>query len=211
MLIQILKKIRKRFRKDPFVTYNAYVTKEPSTVLLPGSDILFNKSTKLEDRPYVSIGAKGLIGAKFIFESEKGNVRIGNNVHLGNVTFVSRNSIVIEDDVTMAWDIMLYDHNSHSAYWEERKSDNDNCYKDYFNHNGNNVVTKDWSNVKDAPIRIGAKVWVGFGVTILKGVTVGEGAVIGAKSVVVKDVEPWTVVAGNPAQIVKYLPEYKNA
>ena len=50
--------------------------------------------------------------------------------------------------------------------------------------------------------------WIGFDVTILKGVTIGEGAVIGAKSVVTKDVEPWTVVAGNPAVVVKYLPEY---
>lgn len=42
-------------------------------------------------------------------------------------------------------------------------------------------------------------------VIILKGVTVGEGAIVGAGSVVTKDVPAWTVVAGNPAQIVKRL------
>ena len=44
-------------------------------------------------------------------------------------------------------------------------------------------------------------------VIILKGVTIGEGAVVGAGSVVTKDVPAWTVVAGNPAKVVKELKE----
>jgi galactoside O-acetyltransferase len=47
-------------------------------------------------------------------------------------------------------------------------------------------------------------------VVILKGVTVGEGAVVGAKSVVTKDVPAWTVVAGNPARVVKSLEKPQN-
>ena len=52
-------------------------------------------------------------------------------------------------------------------------------------------------------INIGNDVWIGYGVTILSGVTVGDGAVIGAKSVVTKDVDPYTIVAGNPANIIR--------
>ena len=56
-----------------------------------------------------------------------------------------------------------------------------------------------------APIRIEDHVWVGQDAVILKGVTIGKGAVVGAFSVVTRDVEPWTVVAGNPARVVKRL------
>ena len=50
-----------------------------------------------------------------------------------------------------------------------------------------------------APIDIGAQAWVAADVFVGPGVTVGEGAVIGARSTVVRDVDPWTVVAGSPA------------
>ena len=45
-------------------------------------------------------------------------------------------------------------------------------------------------------------VWIGYGVTILSGVTIGQGAVIGAKSVVAKDVPPYSIFCGN--KVIKY-------
>jgi galactoside O-acetyltransferase len=178
--------------------------------LIVSDDTYFNFkglqfSTNKENRNYVEIGSKGIITAKFIFETANGTVKIGDNVHMGMTTFICRNGIEIEDDVTMAWDITLYDHNSHSIYWDERKNDNHQCYEDYTNHK-NNIVNKDWSNVRSAQIKICSKAWIGFGVTILKGVTIGEGAVVGAKSLVTKDVPPWTIVGGNPAKIIKEIP-----
>jgi putative colanic acid biosynthesis acetyltransferase WcaF len=53
------------------------------------------------------------------------------------------------------------------------------------------------------PITIGAQSWVAANCFVGPGVTVGEGAVVGAHSVVVKDVPAWTVVAGNPARIIR--------
>lgn len=55
------------------------------------------------------------------------------------------------------------------------------------------------------PITIHDNVWIGGKVCILPGVTVGEGAVVGAGSIVTKDVPPYTVVAGNPARVIKTL------
>ena len=54
-------------------------------------------------------------------------------------------------------------------------------------------------------ITVGDDVWIAEGATILGGVTIGDGAVIGAHAVVTKDVAPRTVVAGNPARLVKTL------
>lgn len=54
-----------------------------------------------------------------------------------------------------------------------------------------------------APIIIGDRTWVAARAYIGPGVTVGEGAVVGATASVYKDVEPWTVVGGNPAKFLK--------
>lgn len=56
------------------------------------------------------------------------------------------------------------------------------------------------------PIHIGRNAWIGAGATILPGVTVGDNAVVGAASVVTKDVEADTIVAGNPARLIKRIP-----
>lgn len=52
-------------------------------------------------------------------------------------------------------------------------------------------------------VRIGHDVWIGFGSTILSGVTIGNGAVVAARSVIVKDVPPYSIVGGNPAKVLK--------
>ncbi len=53
------------------------------------------------------------------------------------------------------------------------------------------------------PITIGAGAWVCADVFVGPGVTVGEGAVVGARAAVFKDVEPWTIVGGNPSRFIR--------
>ena len=50
---------------------------------------------------------------------------------------------------------------------------------------------------------VGNDVWIGHDVTIMPGVTIGDGAIIATKSVVTKDVEPYSIVGGNPAVLIK--------
>ncbi len=54
------------------------------------------------------------------------------------------------------------------------------------------------------PIVIGNNVWIGDKATVLANVTIGDGAIIAANSVVIKDVPAYSIVAGNPARVVKY-------
>jgi len=68
---------------------------------------------------------------------------------------------------------------------------------------GDELAGKDGHPASKGPTIIGHDVWIGFGATILSGVTIGDGAIIGACSVVVKDVPPYQIVAGNPAGIIR--------
>jgi acetyltransferase-like isoleucine patch superfamily enzyme len=58
---------------------------------------------------------------------------------------------------------------------------------------------------RPAPVRLGANTWVGFEACVLPGVTVGEGSIIGARAVVSDDVPAYTIVAGNPARVIRRL------
>ena len=153
---------------------------------------------------FLKLGKHCMISGAFVFETDEGNISIGDRVHIGNSMFISRDSIIIEDDVTIAWDCILYDHNSHSANWNERKND---TIQEYFDvkHGLSPISNKNWSVVKKAPIHICSKAWIGVGCKILKGVTIGEGAIVAAGSVVVKDVESWTLVGGNPACFIRKI------
>ena len=64
-------------------------------------------------------------------------------------------------------------------------------------------ITKPNRPLVTAPITICDGVWIGARAIVLPGVTIGEGAVVAAGAVVTKDVEPWTIVGGNPAKVLK--------
>ena len=62
-------------------------------------------------------------------------------------------------------------------------------------------ITKAWDNKGD--IVIGNDVWIGYEAVIMAGVTIGDGAIIGTRSVVTKDVPPYTIVGGAPAKPIR--------
>lgn len=65
-----------------------------------------------------------------------------------------------------------------------------------------NIYSKN-HELTTAPIVIEEKVWIGADAFVGMGVTIGQGAVVGARAAVFKDVEPWTIVGGNPARPIK--------
>lgn len=142
----------------------------------------------------LSIGSDSMISGRVIFEREQAKVNIGSRVFM-NGTIVCANNVSIGDDVLIAWGVTVVDHDSHSLCFSERKNDVVNWKRGI----------KKWDHVKMGEVSIGNKVWIGFNSIILKGLKIGEGAVVGAGSVVTKDVPPWTLVAGNPAKIIRVL------
>lgn len=111
---------------------------------------------------------------------------IGNNVDVGwQNAFSVGTKIVLEDDVRLAGRVFLAGFPGHPLNNQARAQG----------------LPDKPEQAGDIIIKQGA--WIGTGATILAGVTIGEGAIVAASAVVTKSVEPYTVVAGNPAVAVK--------
>jgi UDP-2-acetamido-3-amino-2,3-dideoxy-glucuronate N-acetyltransferase len=128
------------------------------------------------------IGDDVKIGA--FVEIQKG-VKIGNRCKISSHTFICE-GVTLEDEVFVGHNV---------TFTNDR-------YPRATNGNGQLQTEADWACIRTL-VRQGAS--IGSGATLLCGITIGENAMIGAGSVVTRDVPPDTVVAGNPARVVKSL------
>ena len=145
---------------------------------------------------FVEIGEYSIVEGNIFLEHHGAQVKVGSRTFIGGSSLFCATSITIGDDVLISFGCSIADHDSHSIYFEERKNDVIEWY----------YGRKDWTHVKTNPVCIGNKVWIGMHSIITEGINIGEGAIIGAGSVVTKDVPPWTIVAGNPAKIIRSVP-----
>jgi acetyltransferase-like isoleucine patch superfamily enzyme len=200
MLKEIFKSIKGKREYAAIQAKNrTYIAKEDSSNI-DGLQLFFRLP---ENRTYITIGNDCLIAGAIYFENEKGNIKIGDRVFIGeNTKLYCINGISIGSDVGIAWGCTIIDNNSHSLISQERQNDGANWKKGL--EEGHESKYKDWSLVKSAPIIIKDKAWIGFNTIIMKGITIGEGAVVAAGSVVTKDVPDYAVVGGNPAKVIKY-------
>jgi galactoside O-acetyltransferase len=183
---------------------NKFIEVDKSSIIDTPINVRLDNPDTNAEKKYLTIGKNCIIHGTFVFESTEGKIEIGNHSYIGASTFISKSSISIGNNVTIAWGCTIYDHDSHSMDFLDRRKDIDDELRDI--RNGDSfILNKDWSKVKSEPIRICDDSWIGMNSIILKGVTIGEGAIVGAGSVVTKDVPAWTVVAGNPARVVKTL------
>ncbi|QYX34017.1 acyltransferase [Sphaerospermopsis torques-reginae ITEP-024] len=156
----------------------------------------------MNDKSLITIGKNGLILGELAVFSYGGKIEIGEDCYIGEGTRIrSANSIKIGNQVAISDNVTIYDTDAHSLNHILR-------HKEFVEVVIINNLIKDAKelDVKSAPVIIEDHVWIGFNAAILKGVTIGKGAIIGASSVVTKDVEAFTIVAGNPAKVIKKLP-----
>ncbi len=116
------------------------------------------------------------------------DVQLNDYVHIGVVDRVE-----IGNNVLIASRVFISDHN-HGRY--------DGC-----NPESGPSVSPVARPLVAKPVLIRDRVWIGEHVCILPGVTIGEGAVVGAGSVVTHDVPPHSIVAGNPARVIRVFDE----
>ncbi|MEO8075592.1 MAG: acyltransferase [Acidobacteriota bacterium] len=162
------------------------------------SEVRGSVDRHLGGRGRLIVGDNSLVRGSIVLELDTSEVRIGNNslINIGTIIDCVE-SILIEDDVMIAYLCVLADSDGHSTRLSERTRDlqlgRANRYE--------------FAHAKRAPIRVCRGAWIGAHAIILKGVRIGCGAIVAAGAVVTKDVPDWTIVAGNPARVVKHLPE----
>lgn len=137
-----------------------------------------------------------------------GDIKIGQHCSFGSGTRIDcRESITIGNYVLISWDVLMADYDPHPVNPEERANEmqhsQDLIWPSF--SKGAREKTGYKANFLTRPIVIEDKVWIGERALILKGVKIGYGSLVAAGSVVTHDVPPYSIVAGNPAKVVKTL------
>jgi acetyltransferase-like isoleucine patch superfamily enzyme len=188
MMLQVIKKIK------------SFILNKNKTLLdsLGKNTQITGSIEKRISGSIIRIGKDCLIEGSLVTETNESSLIVGDNTYIGGGTVIDCvKSISIGDDVLISYGCILTDSDNHSVKYSIRKKD----LADWKQRK------HDWTTTNSKAIQISTGVWIGARAIILKGVTIGKGAVVGAGSVVTKDVPPWTIVAGNPARVIKEIPE----
>ena len=158
---------------------------------------VFNFQNKIKN---IKVGKGTHIRGELLIFGYGGSISIGNDCYIGEGSRIwSGDSIIIGNDVLISHNVNIVDADSHEISSVERAERYRELLKSGHWTDKGNILSK--------PIIIEDNAWISFGVIILKGVRIGKGSIVGAGSIVTKDVTDWTIVAGNPAKILREIPE----
>lgn len=128
-----------------------------------------------------------MAGGVLLRTGKEGSIIIGDEVYLNGTSIISEVQVKLGSRIMIGANTVIMDTNTHNIPYRDR--------------------LKRWDKIVRKQVSIGDDVWIGANSFIMKGVTIGKGSVIGAGSVVIKDVEPCSIYAGNPAVLVKKIDE----
>ena len=195
----MLSKLKSYFKKRA-------VLKQFKSKSVAASDTVFLNSASCRNTgraENIKIDSHCTIGAEFIALFD-GEISVGKNTYIGPGTSIqAKEKICIGNNVIIANSVILLDNNNHPTSPEERMKMS--ACSDFLRDE-----LWSWKCSDSAPVVIEDNVWIGRDARILKGVTVGKGSIVALGSIVTHDVPPYSVVAGNPAKVVKKLPQKEN-
>jgi acetyltransferase-like isoleucine patch superfamily enzyme len=181
-LFEKLTFILKNKKNKTKISYKTYL-KTISNISIGRNSQIHAYSSIEATKGVVEIGEKVILNRYVFIIGNKGMVKIGNGTEINNFTRVDGvGGVVIGNNVLIGpkVEIISYQHN----------------------YENKNLLIKEQGSVKKK-IMIEDDVWIGANSVVMAGITIGKGAVIGAGSVVTKNVEPYSVVVGNPAKQIK--------
>jgi len=129
----------------------------------------------------------------------KGTVKVGDFTLLNGAIIMAEERIEIGNYCLISWNVGIADSDFHPLDAAARRVDAMALAPFLPDRPAR-------PEIKTKPVIIEDDVWIGMGAVILKGVRIGKGSVVAAGAIVTRDVPPNSVVAGNPATVVKELP-----
>ena len=162
-----------------------------------------NASIQVGDQVVVYYGCDILV-------TGSGRIVIGNGCSFGsNFRMYCKESISIGDSVLISWNVLIMDYDAHAVDPDLRYKERMYLHKQPMSPSARNAsikTTEEYSaSYVSKPVVIGDNVWIGTNSIILKGVHIGQGSVVAAGAVVTSNVPECSIVAGNPARVVREI------
>jgi acetyltransferase-like isoleucine patch superfamily enzyme len=154
-------------------------------------------SNILGDSDKIVIGGHSFVRGELLIFGHGGSISIGEWCYVGVDTRIwSAASIDIGNRVLISHSANIIDNLTHPLQASQRHEQ----FREILTRGHPRKISLD-----ERPIKICDDAWIGACAMVLRGVTVGEGGIVGAGAVVTRDVPPYTIVAGNPAVVVREL------
>lgn len=153
-----------------------------------GRDVQISDKASLYGASRISLGDHVRIDDFAVLSAGVGGISIGRNVHVAVYSsLMGAGEIVIDDFAGLSSRVAVY-------------SSNDDYSGEFMT---NPTIPAQFTNVTSGKVEIQRHAIVGCGAVILPNVTIGVGASVGAMALVMRDCEPFSIYAGNPARFVR--------
>jgi acetyltransferase-like isoleucine patch superfamily enzyme len=138
----------------------------------------------------------GLYDRASFVVGKNGRVKVGTHTVLNGTTIICNDYIEIGNHCLVAWGSVITDS------WENLDLEK---RREILRNAANDENRQLLLAENPRPVIIEDNVWIGFDSVILPGVRLGHGSIIGFKTIITKDVSPYSVIVGNPPRLIKFL------